>query len=282
MAFIKRDVKDRVVQYPRRYQFVEVQPDIFDLIPVTGTVIEEGTPVNKELLQRYEDGISDLDTDISEHLADIVTQAEPNKILRLDENAKLPTSITGDALTVGGKSPDDLIDGAWEKIAEVTLASAITQVDFTDISNEYKTLKLIFHVGSAGTTAANLNLRFNDDSGDNYRRQHILANSNSLSSQGVLSGDALLLLNSLPSNTAALAFGEVNISNLEALKEKQVLGEWYSERVSSPTIADLRLVLLGGVWANKTDKINKISVLASTNQIKAGSRFVLWGVNNSR
>lgn len=57
MSFIKRDIKDRVVQYPRRYQLVEVQPGIFDLIPVTGTVTEEGTPVNKELLQRYEDGL---------------------------------------------------------------------------------------------------------------------------------------------------------------------------------------------------------------------------------
>jgi hypothetical protein len=70
MAFIKRDVKDRVVQYPRRYQLVEVQPSIFDLIPVTGTVIEEGTPVNKELLQRYEDGISDLDAKVVAHKAD--------------------------------------------------------------------------------------------------------------------------------------------------------------------------------------------------------------------
>lgn len=57
MAFVKREIKDRVVQYPRRYQLVEVQPGIFDLIPVTGTVTEEGTPVNKELLQRYEDGL---------------------------------------------------------------------------------------------------------------------------------------------------------------------------------------------------------------------------------
>ena len=57
MAFIKRDVKDRVVQYPRRYQLVEVQPGIFDLIPVTGTVTEEGTPINKAYLQPIEDGL---------------------------------------------------------------------------------------------------------------------------------------------------------------------------------------------------------------------------------
>lgn len=57
MAFIKRDVKDRVVQYPRRFQMVEVQPGIFDLIPVTGTVTEEGTPINKAYLQPIEDGL---------------------------------------------------------------------------------------------------------------------------------------------------------------------------------------------------------------------------------
>ena len=57
MAFIKRDVKDRVVQYPRRYQLVEVSQGIYDLVPVTGTVTEEGTAINKAYLQPIEDGL---------------------------------------------------------------------------------------------------------------------------------------------------------------------------------------------------------------------------------
>lgn len=60
MAFVKREIKDRIVQYPRRYQLVEVSPEIYDLVPVTGTVIEEGTPINKDLLQRYEDTLDDV------------------------------------------------------------------------------------------------------------------------------------------------------------------------------------------------------------------------------
>ncbi len=36
---------------------VEVQSGIFDLIPVTGTVTEEGTPINKAYLQPIEDGL---------------------------------------------------------------------------------------------------------------------------------------------------------------------------------------------------------------------------------
>ena len=57
MAFTKRNVKDRLVQYPRRYQMVEVQPGIFDLIPVPGTITEEGTPINKAYLQPIEDSL---------------------------------------------------------------------------------------------------------------------------------------------------------------------------------------------------------------------------------
>lgn len=43
-------------------------------------------------------------SDLAAHLAEIVTTPQANKILRLDANAKLPTSITGDAATVAGKS----------------------------------------------------------------------------------------------------------------------------------------------------------------------------------
>lgn len=41
----------------------------------------------------------------SNALADVVTTATANKILKLDANGKLPASITGDAATVGGKTP---------------------------------------------------------------------------------------------------------------------------------------------------------------------------------
>lgn len=39
------------------------------------------------------------------YASDVVTTPTANKILKLDSNAKLPASITGDAATVGGKAP---------------------------------------------------------------------------------------------------------------------------------------------------------------------------------
>lgn len=76
MAFVKRDIKDRVVQFPRRYQLVEVSSGTYDLIPVPGTVIEAGTPINKELLQRYEDGLHELNENyFGDYTIEVITSS---------------------------------------------------------------------------------------------------------------------------------------------------------------------------------------------------------------
>ena len=55
MAFVKRDIKDQSVQFPNRFAIIAVSGNTYDITPVPGTVTEPGTPVNKDLLQRYED-----------------------------------------------------------------------------------------------------------------------------------------------------------------------------------------------------------------------------------
>lgn len=47
------------------------------------------------------------------NISDIVTTAAANKILKLDSNAKLPASITGDADTVDGKHASDLAPSGY-------------------------------------------------------------------------------------------------------------------------------------------------------------------------
>lgn len=59
MSYASRDVKDRIVQHPGRYQLNPVSGDIYDLVPVPGTVYEEGTDINKAYLQGIEDGIAE-------------------------------------------------------------------------------------------------------------------------------------------------------------------------------------------------------------------------------
>lgn len=63
MSFVKRIIKDRVVQYPHRYDLVPIEgyENRYDIVQVPGTITELGTPINKDLLQRYENRISELD-----------------------------------------------------------------------------------------------------------------------------------------------------------------------------------------------------------------------------
>ena len=62
MAVFPRQISDRAIQFPRRYELTEVAPNVYDLTPVTGTVSTAGTYVNKALLQPIEDilGLSGL------------------------------------------------------------------------------------------------------------------------------------------------------------------------------------------------------------------------------
>lgn len=55
MGHTPRTVKDRVVQYPGRYNLVPVSGTTYDLVPVPGTVTESGTQINKAYLQPIED-----------------------------------------------------------------------------------------------------------------------------------------------------------------------------------------------------------------------------------
>ena len=89
---------------------------------------------------------------------DVVTKATANKILKLDADGKLPTSITGDAATVGGKAAS-----AFAAASHTHAASEIT--DFSDAVNKILTpainAKGHVVVGSAAPSAAT-NLNKND------------------------------------------------------------------------------------------------------------------------
>ena len=52
-----RTVKDRVVQNPKRFQFTQIEPNIYDLTAVPGTITEQGTAINKAYLQPIEQSL---------------------------------------------------------------------------------------------------------------------------------------------------------------------------------------------------------------------------------
>jgi len=57
MAFQKRTVTDKNIQYPGRYLLTLVSGTTYDLQAVPGTITDPGTDINKAYLQPIEDGL---------------------------------------------------------------------------------------------------------------------------------------------------------------------------------------------------------------------------------
>lgn len=147
MAFTKRDVKDRVVQYPRRYQLVEVSAGVYDLVPVTGTVTEAGTAINKAYLQPIEDNLSGIcdgtlsvpkatDATVAQRATKLDTARKINGVnfdgtsdITIADGTKAPTSHANSGNTYGLGSPT--LHGHCKTINALTQAS---HVDGTALS----------------------------------------------------------------------------------------------------------------------------------------------------
>lgn len=52
-----KEIKNRVVEYPNRVRLINVESNVYDIIPQPGNVIEEGTLIDKELFDSIADDI---------------------------------------------------------------------------------------------------------------------------------------------------------------------------------------------------------------------------------
>lgn len=150
MAFVKRDVKDRVVEHPRRYRLIQVEPGIFDLEPITGEVIELGTPINKAYLQPIEEAIEDIEDGTT-----VIQNAySANNAVISDRATKLATPRNINGVPFDGTQPITIVDNTK---APTNHASTGTTYGVGNASN-YGHVKLSDSTGStsgvSGGTAA--------------------------------------------------------------------------------------------------------------------------------
>jgi len=167
-----------------------------------------------------------------------------------------------------------LTKSTWEKIAEQTLGSSVAQVDFISIPSGYKNFRVEFDAISSAAALANMLLTFNSDTtAGNYRYRGNQTGSASVGVVGSTSAANIILTSALAYNTQPFSYGFIEISNVNPLIAKRVVGAHYSET----TGPDVLFNSIGGVWTNVSNEINKISFAASANLIGAGSHFTLWG-----
>lgn len=95
MAYKKTLWKDRVVEKPNTYRSVENPDGTITLYPITGQVIEKGTPVSAANLNKIENGIVELNEQLDNKASEVALVVERK---RIDNLAKLDEgSTTGDA-----------------------------------------------------------------------------------------------------------------------------------------------------------------------------------------
>ena len=164
---------------------------------------------------------------------------------------------------------------------EETLGADTASFDVTSISGNYKHLKLIFQL--RGTTAAGtvaLNMRFNNDSGANYYRERFDVAAGSTASDADSGTTSFVDAASIAASTATAnkaTSGEILIPNYATttfFKEYVLAMHTSSSNVDGGQL----LRFSGGTW-NSTAAITRVTIFPASDNLLAGSRLTIYGLN---
>jgi hypothetical protein len=156
----------------------------------------------------------------------------------------------------------------YEKIATTTLGSNQNTVTFSSISGSYTDLIVISDGNSTGS--ANINLRFNSDSGSNYSRTRMYGDGSSAgsdrNSNQTSINDIVGTINSTTSRGNYIAQIQ-NYSNTTTYKTAIVRGN--SQQYAMAGV---------GLWRS-TSAINTIELICGdAANFRSGSTFTLYGI----
>jgi len=158
----------------------------------------------------------------------------------------------------------------WEQIEAITLDGAAASVSFASGLTAYQFFRLTAYILN-DANAKDVLLRINNDSGPNYATQTIEAVASSIVGARVTgqTSNALTVINFDANRTGS--FGLL-IAKPAAGVKGQVLA------LNGINTSNL-LVLAGGEWSNTADLINRIDVIASSNNFAAGTSILLEGLS---
>jgi hypothetical protein len=169
----------------------------------------------------------------------------------------------------------------YELIASSTVGSGgSTSVDFSSIPSTFTDLVLKFSVRTTRTSydADNVNLRFNNDSGNNYSGKLLYGTGSAVSSASNSAETQIFWGYASDANNTANTFGngEWYIPNYAGSTGKSTSNDSVSENNATFAFA----ALSAGLWSN-TAAINRITVVSLSGTMVQYSSFYLYGVKNA-
>lgn len=165
------------------------------------------------------------------------------------------------------------------EIADITVASPVTEVIFSSIPSGYTDLYLVFSSRdsvNSGATPGQGAIRFNLDSGNNYSRRYLRGNGSTADSSSSTSVSAIITRAFQPNGATANVFGSfaMYVPNYTGSNYKSASIDSVTENNATEAHAELT----AGLW-NSTAAITSVTILsASSASFLANSTFTLYGV----
>ena len=158
------------------------------------------------------------------------------------------------------------------KIADVTVSSPVTSIDFTSIPQGYT--DLLLHASTrdnTGNVGNFLNIALNG-SGTGFTNRFLNANGSTPSSNSAY-GRLVIEYSGASSTTNTFGNGEIYFPNYTSANYKSYSCNSVSENNATTAYVNIT----AGLWSN-TAAINAINLSANTGSIVANSTFTLYGV----
>lgn len=165
-------------------------------------------------------------------------------------------------------------DPTWDLLAETTLASAASTIDFTGLSTDYQVFR-VNAVLSSDAAARTPRLTFNGDSGGNYDYTDttLTAGDNSFTHGTGLGDDDFIQLMTASLHVDNLAYCQFVVSKTVAGEMAVMAG--VGQGLTSTDNA--RHHLLSGRWSNQTELIDQITLSINSDNFAAGSHVQVFG-----
>lgn len=158
----------------------------------------------------------------------------------------------------------------YEPIATTTLGSAAASITFSSIASSWTDLRLV--VVPIMTSAANLYLRFNSDTGSNYSYTYIYGNGTTAASGRLSNFTRIQPYESLETTPTMV---ECDIFSYAGSTYKTVL-----QRQSRDLNGSGSTNSLVGLWRN-TASITTVNLDLSTSTFATGTTATLYGIKNA-
>lgn len=174
---------------------------------------------------------------------------------------------------------DNMNAATWVKLADETLTGTAAAIDFTSISGSWAHLMIVAYLrGDVASTATEVRVQLNGDTGSNYDWQRLLASA-STPSAGEGFGQSSAFVGSIPG--ASAGSGEFAALRCllpgysQTIGHKVLTSRWSLKTGTSS--GNLQGGAAAAFWRS-TAAVTRVKILPASNSLVAGSKATLYAM----